>query len=137
MASKSSSSNRNRLHPRAQQEWRAKKRVSKLKSSAAVLQSLLQSGKSGLSQQFQWWTLLKQWPDVVGETIAAHSLPVGYKAGVLYVWVHNSVWLQQLVFMVDPIRKKINEHVGRNWVKRIRLTLDRKELPESLLDPSD
>jgi hypothetical protein len=38
--------------------------------------------------------------------------------------------MQQLTFMKDHIRNTINEKLGRQFVKNIRFTLDRREVPQ-------
>jgi hypothetical protein len=58
------------------------------------------------------------------------SEPVGYHHGVLYVWVKNSSWMQQLVFMREPMKEAINKKLQMNYVREIRLTLDRKSVPQ-------
>lgn len=107
-----------------------------LESAADVLQSLLFEGKSPLAEQFIRWRLWRKWPDVVGPTISAQTIPVSMKDGVLYIWVKNSVWMQQLIFLAKPVREKINKHLGTHQVRQIRFTLDRKEVP-NLEEASD
>lgn len=65
----------------------------------------------------------------MGEEISRRTLPVNYDHGTLVLWVESSVWLQQLTFMVKPMSDKINQQMGRNWVKQIRFTLDRRSVP--------
>ncbi len=66
--------------------------------------------------------------------MARCCLPVGYDKGTLFIWVKNSAWMHHLQFMKDSIQEKVNEHLGKPFVKRIRLTLDRQEVP-SASDP--
>jgi len=105
------------------------KRKSQLEIGSEVLQALFENGKSELSVQFLRWKLWKKWPDFVGSTMAAVSEPVGYYRGVLYVWVKNSTWMQQLVFMREPMKEKINQKLEMNYVKEVRLTMDRRSVP--------
>lgn len=97
--------------------------------SSEVLQALFENGKSELSIHFLRWKLWKKWPEFVGPTIAAASEPVSYYRGTLYLWVKNSAWMQQLVFMREPIRDSINKKLQKEYVKEIKLTLDRKAVP--------
>ena len=106
-----------------------KARESQLEHATVVLQSLLQTSKSPLSEQFIRWRLWNSWSEVVGNEISAHSMPVGFLNGMLYVWVNNSVRMQEMTFLVKQIRQKINTHLGRNYVRSIRFTLDRKTVP--------
>ena len=94
-----------------------------------VLQSLFENGKSPLSEQFMRWKLWARWEEVVGPTIAKNAEPVGFQRGTLYVWVRSSSWMQQMVFMRDPIRNTINQKFENNFVKYIKFTLDRRDVP--------
>lgn len=107
-----------------------KKPKGKLSIGSEVLQSLFENGKSPLSEQFLRWKLWAKWDEVVGPTIAKNAEPVGFQRGVLYVWVRNSSWMQQMIFMKDPIRETINQKFQSNFVKYIKFTLDRREVPQ-------
>ena len=101
-----------------------------LSSASDVLQGLLKNGKSPVGQSFTQWKLWHQWEEILGDEIAKHSRPVGYKRGVLFVWVENSVRMQEMIFVVKSMITKINKSLGRNWVKRIQFTLDTKNVPD-------
>jgi len=103
----------------------------KLSLGSEVLQSLFENGKSPLSEQFMRWKLWAKWEEVVGPTIAKNAEPVGFQRGVLYVWVRNSSWMQQMIFMKDPIKDTINSKFENNFVRYIKFTLDRREVPQS------
>lgn len=105
-------------------------RNSSLTIGSNVLQALFENGKSPLSVQFIRWKLWRRWPEFVGPTIAQYSEPVGYNKGVLILWVKNSSWLQQLVFMREHIAETINKKLECHYVKEVRLTLDRKSVPQ-------
>ena len=105
------------------------KKKPKMSSGSEVLQALFENGKSELSVQFIRWKLWKKWSEYVGPTMGVISEPVGYSRGVLYVWVKNSAWMQQLVFMREPMKDAINKKLEQRYVKEIRLTMDRKSVP--------
>lgn len=107
----------------------AKKKSEKLALSSEVLQGLFENGKSVLSEQFIRWKLWKKWAEFVGPTISNISEPVGYKRGILYVWVKNSSWMQQMIFMIEPLKENLNGKLGINYVRGIHLTLDRHAVP--------
>ena len=107
-----------------------KGRKSELTATADVLQSLLQNSKSPLTEQFIRWKVWKAWPEVVGEEISRSTLPVGYLKGTLYIWVNSAARLQELIFMLEPLQNRINQFSGSRWVKSIRLTLDRRQVPQ-------
>lgn len=115
-------------------DYSNKKPKGKLSISSEVLQSLFENGKSPLSEQFMRWKLWAKWQEVVGPTIAKNTEPVGFQKGALYVWVRNSSWMQQMIFMKDPIKDTINQKFEKNFVKYIRFTLDRHEVPKSNQD---
>lgn len=77
------------------------------------------------------WKLWAKWEEVVGPTIAKNAEPVGFQRGTLYIWVRNSTWMQQMIFMKDPIRDTINQKFENNFVRFIKFTLDRHDVPQS------
>ena len=66
--------------------------------------------------------------------MAQASEPVGYQNGVLFVWVKNAAWMQQLVFMREPMKETINKKLQTNYVSEIRLTMDKKSVPRNEAD---
>lgn len=106
-----------------------KPKKAKFALGSEVLQSLFENGKSPLSDQFLRWKLWAKWEEVVGPTIAKNAEPVGLKRGVLYVWVRNSTWMQQMTFMKDAMIETINRKFESKFVKNIQFTLDRHSVP--------
>jgi predicted nucleic acid-binding Zn ribbon protein len=103
---------------------------SKFKTSAEVLKSLFEEKAGGpVSEQFLRWKLWLNWADIVGPTTAEHTEPVSYHNGVLYLWVKNSTWMQQMTFISETIKNTINQKFKKNFVTEIRYTLDRKNTP--------
>ncbi len=96
---------------------------------ADILFSVLKQKKTALGSQFIRWRLWNEWKDVVGAEIASHTVPVQFIRGELYVWVKSAARMQDLIFLVQPLREKINRFAGQNWVKYIRFTLDRRSVP--------
>ncbi len=102
----------------------------KFQTGAEVLQKLLE-GKSGpVSDQYLRWKLWLSWKEIVGATVSDNAEPTAYHHGVLTLCVRNSVWMQQMTFMLEPIKKSINQKFRENFIKEIRLTLDRKATPD-------
>lgn len=106
-----------------------KPKKKKFAVGSEVLQSLFENGKSPLSEQFMRWKLWARWEEVVGPTIAQNAEPVGFQRGTLFVWVRSSAWMQQMVFMREHIKNTINQKFENNFVKYIKFTLDRREVP--------
>ena len=67
--------------------------------------------------------LAERWPDIAGETIAAHSRPDGIRFKRLYLLVENSVWLQQLTFFKPSLLEKINAAAGKPIITDIVLRI--------------
>ncbi len=102
----------------------------KFNTAAEVLESLLE-GRTGeaVSDNFLRWKLWLSWKDVVGPTVAEHCEPVSFNRGTLWIWVENSVWLQQMTFMSRHIKSAIDQKFRRGFVQEIRFTLDRRSVP--------
>ncbi|NLA41157.1 MAG: DUF721 domain-containing protein [Smithella sp.] len=79
--------------------------------------------KRGLAGKLEENSLFKLWPKAVGAKIAAQTCPDGWRAGILFVKTTSSVWVQQLHFMKEDIRKKINELAGKTAVREIHFTV--------------
>jgi predicted nucleic acid-binding Zn ribbon protein len=62
----------------------------------------------------------KLWNSAVGKKIAKHARPSNIKNGVLTVKVSDSVWLQELEFMAETIKEKLNRKTQKHSVKKIR-----------------
>jgi hypothetical protein len=79
--------------------------------------------KRGLAGKLEENSLFKLWPKAVGPKIAQQTCPDGWRAGTLFVKTTSSVWVQQLHFMKEDIRKKINELAGKTTVREIHFTV--------------
>jgi hypothetical protein len=113
-------------------EFKPKKRKGgKLNSSSAIIHSLFEGKNSPLTEQIVRWKIWYSWTDYVGTTMANCCLPVGYDKGTLFVWVKNSTWMHHLQFLKETLQEQINTRLGVPFVKRIRLTLDRNEVPNA------
>lgn len=115
---------------------KSERRKSDLNLATDVLEGVLTNNKSPLSDQFMRWKLWRKWADVVGPTISAQSMPVGFVNGMLYVWVKNAVWMNEMLFLAGPIRDKVNAFVEKNWVQQVRFTLNQHEVPQMSEDSS-
>jgi len=102
---------------------------SKFNSSAEVLHKLLEGKTGPVSDQYLRWKLWLNWKEIVGPTVSEHAEPISYHHGVLWLWVKNSVWMQHMTFMVEPIRQSINQKFKEGFVKEVRLTTDRRQTP--------
>lgn len=106
-----------------------RKRKSQLDPASEAIEAVLTSSKSPLADQFVRWKVWRKWEEIVGPTISQRTLPVGYHQGTVYVWVKNSVWMQEMLYLARPIREKINEFTGKDWARQVRFTLNRHDVP--------
>lgn len=65
---------------------------------------------------YRVWTF---WDEEVGEAIAARAEPAGFRAGVLSVRVNSAAWTQELQFMKDTIRERLNARLGQKLIRDI------------------
>ena len=68
----------------------------------------------------------KDWEGVVGAAIARNARPSWIKNGRLRVNVSDPIWLQELEFVGETIKEKLNGKLGRNAVKKIDFRLGTK-----------
>lgn len=67
------------------------------------------------------------WEIAVGEQIAAHARPAGFREGVLTVAVASAPWMQQLSYLKKNIIAKLNKRLGEELVKDIFLRAGSRE----------
>ncbi|OGP68325.1 MAG: hypothetical protein A2W27_11445 [Deltaproteobacteria bacterium RBG_16_44_11] len=89
-----------------------------------ILLSLLK--KRGLASKIEENALLQLWPKVVGPQIIMHTKADAVRNGILFVKTISSVWVQQLHFMKEEIRQKLNQLAGKDVVKDIRFLVGHK-----------
>ena len=84
-----------------------------------VLQDWL--SRSKLSGNLLPCRIRELWPDIVGAKIAARATPTTFRDGVLTIVVANHAWLNELHFLGDELRGRINERLGDSPVNSLRL----------------
>lgn len=80
-------------------------------------------GSTNLSFNPEDATIWRVWDDVAGETIARNAQPLWIKNGRLRVKVSDPIWLQELSFMEENMRNRLNERLGRKAVEKIEFRL--------------
>jgi predicted nucleic acid-binding Zn ribbon protein len=68
--------------------------------------------------------LFSAWPEVVGESIAAHSRPLSLVDGVLTVAVDQPGWATQLKYLGNDVVRKLSESVGPGVVGRLEVRVE-------------
>ncbi len=100
---------------------RRKKHSTRLQSIGEILFSAFK--RRGMAVKLEENALLKLWPKAVGKQIAMQTQPDCLRNGTLFVKTTSSVWVQQLHFMKDDIRQKLNKLAGKDAVKEIRFSV--------------
>ena len=114
---------------------------SRLDSFGSILAGL--AHRLGLESKLFEARLRRQWPDIVGEPIATHTRPDQIRFKKLTIFVHNTVWLQQLTFLKPVLLEKVNAMAGEPLVTEIvlrigefaskRPALPQAAIPETIL----
>ncbi|MEN6371295.1 MAG: DUF721 domain-containing protein [Armatimonadota bacterium] len=95
-----------------------------MRKEFSFLGDLVKSGieRVGLKGAVQEKAALDLWADVVGEKTASVTRAERVIDGVVYVSCRDSMWAQELHFLRPVIIKKLNEKLGANIIKEIRLS---------------
>jgi predicted nucleic acid-binding Zn ribbon protein len=64
------------------------------------------------------------WEEAVGQAIARHARPVRIRRGLLCITVDSPVWMQELQFLKETIRTKLNTRIGREVIADLFFILD-------------
>jgi predicted nucleic acid-binding Zn ribbon protein len=67
--------------------------------------------------------LAAEWARVVGERLAAETVPATLEHGVLTVQATDGPWGAQARFLHEEIRAKANEALGSELVARVRVVV--------------
>ncbi|MDH3974587.1 MAG: DciA family protein [Deltaproteobacteria bacterium] len=91
------------------------------KSFPTELSSILETflGKKKYKKRIEDCKVFEYWHSCVGDKIAAHAEPEAFTRGVLKVTVSDHGWLQQLQFLKEEIKNRLNERLGKNSVENI------------------
>lgn len=100
---------------------RRRKHQAQLQSIGEVLFSILK--KRGMTSKIEENALRKLWPKAVGPQISSKTKPDSLRNGTLFVKTVSSVWVQQLHFIKEEIRGKLNELYGKPVIKEIRFVV--------------
>lgn len=61
----------------------------------------------------------RRWAEIVGDEIAAHAEPSSLRSGVLRVRTDSSVWANEISYLANEIRDRVNQAVGRSLVSKV------------------
>ena len=69
---------------------------------------------------FRLWDF---WAEVVGAAIAERATPLRVRDRVLVVQVSNHTWMQELQFLKEDIRTRLNERLGGDLLRELQFVL--------------
>jgi predicted nucleic acid-binding Zn ribbon protein len=67
--------------------------------------------------------LARAWPQVVGEELARQTTPRALDEGGLLVAASSAAWGSQVRFLAPEIRRRANEALGSEEVRKVRVTV--------------
>ena len=85
--------------------------------------------KSGLGDRLDEVSAVDEWPEKVGDRIAAVTEPLHVANGVLFVGVRSSAWLMELRMMEADVRRRLNEDRTKGRIEKIRFVMEGGEEP--------
>ncbi|HNU70924.1 MAG TPA: DUF721 domain-containing protein, partial [Thermodesulfobacteriota bacterium] len=86
-----------------------------------ILQGILR--QQNLDSKVHLYHSLEGWETMVGSRIARHCQPKNFREGILSVVVDSPAWMQQLRYLEEDIRKKVNEAIGSATVTKIHFQI--------------
>lgn len=91
------------------------------KDSMVPLKDILKGLLAGSNLKFnpadaEIWEI---WDEVVGPAIAEHAQPSNITKKQLRVHVAEPIWLQELEFVAETIKDKLNQKLGRIAVEKV------------------
>lgn len=95
-----------------------------MRSNFNEIGRLIKAGlkRTGLQEAVREKTALALWDEVVGPKTASVTLAERVSQGILYVTCRDSMWAQELHFLRPVIIRQLNEKLGGEIIKEIRLS---------------
>lgn len=114
-----------------------KKKRHKLESAADVLQKLFKQdgakadpASRSIADEYKRWSLIQNWPAVMGQALAERTFPVKYIRGTLYIWCSSASGIQHYYFISNNVVEKVNQHLGCKWATKVVWTQNKGFLDE-------
>lgn len=99
----------------------------RLTSAADILEDIFKNKRSVLSDGYFLCQLVSFWKDIAGESIAKAGQPVKVTKQELTISLPSSCHLQEVQFVKEDLRKKINQLFPHKRIKRIRLKIQTED----------
>lgn len=77
----------------------------------------------GLEKGIKEQRAVELWRKVVGKTIGEKTKPLSITQGVLRIKVKDNIWKQELYFLKEELKEKLNRALGEDMVKNIKFSL--------------
>ncbi len=78
---------------------------------------------NSLGESISQIELLTRWEEILSPILSKHAKPSGIREGELLIEVSSSAWMNELLFLKDELKNRLNEAVGRELIKGIRFYL--------------
>ncbi len=93
--------------------------MSKPQHIGKVLQEYLE--ELGIFEDLETYKFLREWKNLVGETVAKYAKPIQYEDGVLWLQVSDPAWRMEIYNISQILIDTINEKMGKIIVRKIRI----------------
>ena len=87
----------------------------------------------GLDDPATVGTLFADWRQLVGDRVAQRCTPASLTHGVLKVWAENPAWAKELQYLAPEMLRRVNDGVGTQAVKEVKVVLKPPGSPPSPL----
>jgi len=105
------------LSNQARLTWKNKMRRSNTQKISEVLRDFVRENR--MEHKLKEVDIVHSWEELLGKTIARYTRKVYISHKVLYVEISSPVVKNELIYMREEIRKKINEMAGEEMVEKI------------------
>ena len=75
----------------------------------------------GLGGPVQVGRIWRAWPEIVGDAMAGHVEPTSLRAGVLRVRTESPAWANEVRYLSDEIRRRVNGFLREEPVAEVRV----------------
>ena len=91
----------------------------KIKSIKDVLKEVIT--QKPLEKGVQNVRICNSWAEVMGENIQKYTVQVRFSHNILYVSLNSAPLKMELKFNIEVIKRRLNEHLGKEFIKKIVL----------------
>jgi len=94
-------------------------RRSKTQNISDVIHSFLR--EAGLDTRLKEQALIQSWEEVVGVSIAKRTQKITISNGIMTIYLRSSVVKNELMMLLDELKKRLNEKAGEALIQKIIL----------------